>query len=121
MNPFGLASLLTAISSLGLGIFFLLKGSHPAKISVISYPLADKIIIRVGGLGPGIKKENLEHLFEPYFTTKGAKGTGMGLFLSRQFVRAQGGSLDIESQEAQGTLCTITLVIPPGRDVNHVL
>jgi signal transduction histidine kinase len=49
------------------------------------------ISLSVRDSGPGIKAENLKRLFEPYFTTKGAHGTGMGLFLCRQIVQGHGG------------------------------
>jgi len=48
-------------------------------------------------------------LFNPYFTTKGARGMGMGLYLCRQFVKAQGGTIDIESRAGSGAVFVIRL------------
>jgi signal transduction histidine kinase len=59
--------------------------------------------------GPGIKRTDVGHLFEAYFTTKGSEGTGMGLFLSRQVIKAHGGSIDVQSVEGQGTEFIIRL------------
>jgi signal transduction histidine kinase len=61
------------------------------------------IIISVKDSGPGIKRTDIGHLFEAYFTTKGSSGTGMGLFLSHQVVKAHGGSIEVQSEEGKGT------------------
>ena len=55
------------------------------------------VVIRVEDDGPGLTPEVRQHLFEPFFTTKPAgKGTGLGLALSREYVRADGGTLTFE-------------------------
>jgi signal transduction histidine kinase len=61
------------------------------------------VVISVKDSGPGIKKTDIGHLFEAYFTTKGSTGTGMGLFLSHQVIKAHGGSIEVESEEGKGT------------------
>jgi two-component system NtrC family sensor kinase len=49
--------------------------------------------------GTGIPKENLDRIFEPFFSTKApGKGTGLGLFVSRDIVEKFGGKLTVESQ-----------------------
>lgn len=50
------------------------------------------MIIAVSDNGPGIAPSIVDQLFQPFFTTK-AHGTGLGLFLSAEIARAQGGSL----------------------------
>jgi signal transduction histidine kinase len=55
-------------------------------------------------------KEHLQRAFEPFFTTKAlGRGTGLGLFLSREAVTAHGGCLTIDSEEGKGTTVVIAL------------
>jgi signal transduction histidine kinase len=67
------------------------------------------IVVSVKDSGPGIRKTDVGHLFEAYFTTKGSTGTGMGLFLTRQVIKAHGGQIDVKSEEGQGTEFVIRL------------
>ena len=68
------------------------------------------ITIAVQDTGCGIPEADLEKAFEPFFTTKAVgKGTGLGLFLSRESVVAHGGSLVLRSAIGQGTTVTMTL------------
>lgn len=68
------------------------------------------IIITVQDTGCGMPEADLEKAFEPFFTTKAVgKGTGLGLFLSRESVVAHGGSLVLRSAIGQGTTVTMTL------------
>lgn len=68
------------------------------------------IKISVKDNGAGISKENLERIFQPFFSTK-AKGTGLGLTVAQQVVELHGGSIGLESQEGKGTTITISLPI----------
>jgi signal transduction histidine kinase len=87
------------------------------KIQIKAHPSKDKIALTVEDSGPGIKREHLERLFEPYFTTKGVQGMGIGLYLSRQLLKAQGGSIEIQSEEGQGARCTVHLSMTAGKPV----
>ncbi len=60
--------------------------------------------------GTGIKKENMDKLFEPLFTTK-AKGIGLGLSISKLMIKNHGGSIDVISEEGKGTTFKIELPI----------
>jgi PAS domain S-box-containing protein len=58
--------------------------------------------------GKGISAENMNHLFQPFFTTRGT-GTGLGLMIVRRIIREHGGEIDIESRVGKGTRFTLTL------------
>ncbi|MBS0182944.1 MAG: hypothetical protein JSS39_11120 [Nitrospira sp.] len=68
------------------------------------------ITIEVQDTGCGMPEEDTQKAFEPFFTTKAVgKGTGLGLFLSRESVVAHGGSLTMTSEIGRGTIVTMTL------------
>ena len=61
--------------------------------------------------GSGISEEAIARIFEPFFSTKMEKGTGLGLWVSHGIVQAHGGTLKVRSRPGQGTTFTITLPI----------
>ena len=66
--------------------------------------------------GPGIPEEILSQLFQPFFTTKGEQGTGLGLWVSRGIITKHGGSIDITSDttaSSHGTIVTVFLAEKP--------
>ncbi|WP_455370915.1 sensor histidine kinase [Petrachloros mirabilis] len=71
------------------------------------------VTIAVRDTGIGMAQADVEKAFQPFFTTKEVgKGTGLGLFLSRETVVAHGGTLTMESELGRGTRVTIAL---PGK------
>ena len=66
--------------------------------------------------GAGISPENLGHLFEPFFSTKGARGTGLGLAVSWGILESHGGSIDVQSELGQGTCFTVRLPLATAAD-----
>ena len=70
----------------------------------------EHIEIGVKDNGIGISKEHLDKIFQPFFTTKPTgQGTGLGLSLSYDIVKAHGGELKVESEEGKGAAFTILL------------
>jgi two-component system NtrC family sensor kinase len=68
------------------------------------------LVLAVQDTGCGMPEVDAEKAFEPFFTTKAVgKGTGLGLFLSRETVVAHGGSLELASEVGRGTTVTMTL------------
>jgi len=68
------------------------------------------VTVTVRDTGVGIEKEALEHIFDPFFSTK-EKGTGLGLSVVSGIVTRHGGRVDIDSVPGQGTGIRITLPI----------
>lgn len=72
--------------------------------------------VTVSDNGPGIPEHILLQLFQPFFTTKGQKGTGLGLWVSRGIVTKHGGTIDMSSDtrpESHGTRVAVHLVSIP--------
>lgn len=82
------------------------NGKTPCEIQIISGN--DKVFIQVLDRGPGLESSVLDHLFEPFFSTK-THGYGLGLVVSRQIVTAHGGILELRNREGGGCLAEVTL------------
>lgn len=67
-----------------------------------------RIKIEISDTGAGIKKEDLVHIFDPYFTTK-QSGTGLGLAIVHKIIESHGGEVKVESELGKGTTVTIFL------------
>ncbi len=63
--------------------------------------------------GAGISAENLQHIFEPFFSTRGDFGTGLGLSITYGLVQKLGGTINVDSEEGRRT--TFALVFPISR------
>jgi signal transduction histidine kinase len=74
------------------------------------------VVLRVADSGTGIAPEAMPKLFDPFFTTKGEKGTGLGLWVTRQIVEKHGGVLRVRSRVGHGT--TFSLWFPQGGPLN---
>lgn len=79
-------------------------------LSVRSYVDDGCVCLEVADTGVGIAENEVGKVFEPLYTTK-AKGIGLGLAVSKNFVEANGGSLSVVSQKGEGTIFTISLPI----------
>jgi two-component system, NtrC family, sensor kinase len=66
--------------------------------------------IEIRDTGKGISQENMDKIFTPFFTTR-AKGTGLGLPVSKKIVEMHGGEMIVKSELGQGALFTIRLPI----------
>jgi len=69
------------------------------------------VVIDVADTGEGITAEQIELIFNPLFTTKRDRGTGLGLTVVQQIVLEHSGTIEVESQPGQGTVFHIEL--PP--------
>ena len=73
--------------------------------------------IVVSDTGKGIPPDILPHIFDPFFSTKGTEGTGLGLSVSYGIVKNHQGRLRVESTVGAGTTCFIDLpALPPTED-----
>ena len=63
--------------------------------------------------GRGIAAQDLPHLFEPFFSTKGTRGTGLGLAVSWGIVEGHGGTIEVQSEPGKGSRFTVRLPMGP--------
>jgi signal transduction histidine kinase len=69
-------------------------------------------IIQIDDSGAGLGSKTSDELFQPFVTTK-ARGTGLGLAVSKQIVESLGGSLHLENLPPGGARCSIKIPIRP--------
>ncbi|NUQ00966.1 MAG: GAF domain-containing sensor histidine kinase, partial [Armatimonadetes bacterium] len=84
------------------------------RIEVSGEAAGEMVRIKVSDNGVGIPAERIERIWEPFYTTKGVAGTGIGLDTVRQIVRAQGGEVEVTSEPGVGT--TFTILLPRVRE-----
>jgi signal transduction histidine kinase len=81
-------------------------------VSVSTKKVKDTVEIRVKDNGIGIPQQILDKIFQPFFTTKPTgQGTGLGLSLAYDIVKAHGGELKVETKESEGSTFIIQLPI----------
>jgi signal transduction histidine kinase len=80
------------------------------KIEIVSQKSKNQAVIKVKDNGCGMDRITQEQLFSKFFSTKGSKGTGLGLPVTKKIIEEHGGSLILESQKNAGT--TFSIKIP---------
>jgi signal transduction histidine kinase len=77
---------------------------YDPTVSVSTKKLSDKIEIKVKDNGAGIPKSIVDKIFQPFFTTKPTgQGTGLGLSLSYDIIKAHGGEIKVATKEGEGS------------------
>ena len=79
------------------------------SLSLSTQVLGDRVYLKVADTGDGISEENLECVFQPFFTTKGLKSSGLGLSSSYGIIKRHQGEIQVESAPGQGTTFTVGL------------
>jgi two-component system, NtrC family, sensor kinase len=87
------------------------EGYEPA-VSVITKKINDKVEIRIMDNGNGIPQKVMDKIFQPFFTTKPTgQGTGLGLSMSYDIIKAHGGELRVESEEGRDAVFVILIPV----------
>jgi signal transduction histidine kinase len=77
---------------------------YEPTICVGTKKVSGKVEIKVSDNGNGISQQVLDKIFQPFFTTKPTgQGTGLGLSLSYDIIKAHGGELKVETREGNGS------------------
>jgi signal transduction histidine kinase len=85
--------------------YYHMRKADPLAVLFKKFSEGDRLVqIRISDTGIGIKKEDLENIFDPFYTTKAPdKGTGLGLSISLRIVESLGGEIKVESEVGKGT------------------
>lgn len=81
------------------------------RVKTALKPEKKGVEISISDTGPGISRENLSRIFDPFFSTK-KKGTGLGLAITANIIEAHKGEIAVESEEDKGTTFKILLPLP---------
>jgi PAS domain S-box-containing protein len=87
-----------------------------ASSNAAGQPIPPGAQITICDNGPGIPEEIRQQLFQPFFTTKGERGTGLGLWVSRGIINKHGGTIEIASdtgEHTHGSVVTVFLAAKP--------
>jgi signal transduction histidine kinase len=94
-----------------------------AGTNLLGLRLEAGAIVEITDNGPGIPPDIRDRLFQPFFTTKGERGTGLGLWVSQGIIRKHAGSIRLDSRtdgDHRGTTASVFLaskpIIDPGGD-----
>ncbi|HLG21402.1 MAG TPA: ATP-binding protein [Candidatus Manganitrophaceae bacterium] len=101
--------LLNAIQATSEG-YILIKTSFDAGAAELPF-----FHVSFKDTGMGISEENLQKLFNPFFTTKRDEGTGLGLMMCQHIIDEHRGSIDVKSELGKGTTMTVRLPLNPAQ------
>lgn len=86
-----------------------------SEIRVSAEEQGDFVVVRISDQGPGIAEADHERIFKKFYRGRNVRtcisGTGMGLYISREIVEAQGGRVDVQSETEQGATFLLTLPV----------
>ena len=92
-----------------------MKNSDQRVLSIKTRMLGENVEIKVSDSGVGISDENIQYIFEPFYTTKElGEGTGLGLYITYRIVTKYQGKIDVQSETGKGT--TFTIILPLQRE-----
>ena len=84
--------------------------NYEPTVSVSTKKISEKVEIKVSDNGNGIPQKVMDKIFQPFFTTKPTgQGTGLGLSLSYDIIKAHGGEIKVETREGEGTTFIISI------------
>lgn len=82
------------------------------EIRVASHAREAHVVVEIADTGVGIPEENLDRLFEPFFSTKASdRGTGLGLAICHQIISAMDGRIEVETKVGEGSCFRVILPI----------
>ncbi|MDO9625837.1 MAG: ATP-binding protein [Pseudomonas sp.] len=111
MDPHQLTQVLTNLVQNGLRYSAQNNPQGQVWLRLFRDESSDLPVLEVLDDGPGVSPEQLQHIFEPFFTTEN-KGTGLGLYISRELCESNQARLDYKPREGGGSCFRITFAHP---------
>ncbi len=87
------------------------------RTRLVAGETSSSVILEVVDTGIGMDEETRRRCLEPFFTTKGTRGTGMGLAMVYGVAQRHGANIEIESEPGKGTLVRMTFPVAPAEPV----
>lgn len=81
--------------------------NYPKQLSTAMIPPGSYVVLTVQDTGTGMSHDVMQHIFEPFYTTKGVKGSGLGLSTTYGIIQQSNAFIEVESQEQKGSTFTI--------------
>ncbi len=103
-------ALLQVVTNLVLNAMDALEGQDGASLTIQTWPCTRGARLQVIDNGPGVPEAEVQHIFEPFVTTKGPeKGTGLGLAVCKAIIDDMGGEILISNSSQQGAVFEVVL------------
>jgi len=102
--------MMTVLSNLLVNALDALKGTDRPTISFTWMEADDRVQLAIADNGPGIPDEHRDRIFDVFYSTKPATGSGLGLSMVKRIVEMYGGSIVVQSAKTSGTVFTLRLL-----------
>jgi len=89
------------------------------EVNLIARATEGHVVLIISDNGPGIPRQQIQHIFEPFYTTRSA-GTGLGLSITYRIIENHGGEITVRSSEGEGTQFTIRLPRAQNQEDEHI-
>jgi len=93
------------------------KQDHPQEITIRTWVENEDVCLSVADNGPGVPQQHRDKIFDTFFTTKGNKGTGLGLAVVRNVMRHQKGGVTLDDSQSGGAQFTLSFPIPKKEEI----
>lgn len=100
------------ISNLISNAIYAMPSGGELSLSVEDESKSGGVVISIQDNGVGIAASDLPRIFEPFFTTRSEIGTGIGLFVAKQFVEGHGGTIEVDSEQGLTHGTTMRIHLP---------
>ncbi|MDQ7784372.1 MAG: PAS domain-containing protein [Desulfomonilaceae bacterium] len=109
LDPNGIHTCISNLVSNAIAACAAVRAKRSRRIVLKGQAQSDKLVIELSDHGIGMPQDVVEKLFTKFYSTKGSKGTGLGLVVTRKIVEEHGGRIEVESEFGVGTVFTVVI------------